>query len=112
MNNYITGINENQLQRVIQHIQDNIDKIESRFENIDKINSDLKLSYNSPSASSYFSKYNDLKVNYEIIKNNLLSYKNDLINVLESYRKLMTTAVDKVDTFKLKGSIDEERKSE
>ena len=93
--NYVTGINVNQVRNVINHITTNIEKLESRFSQIDSI-VDGTRNEQSPSAEAYRKQYTDLRLNYDVIKKNLLSYIADLNGLITYYRTSDTTIGEQV----------------
>ena len=97
--NYVTGINENQVRNVINHITTNIEKLESRFSQIDSI-VDSTRGEQSPSAEMYRKEYADLRLNYDVIKKNLLSYIADLNGLITYYHNSDTTISDQVRDYK------------
>ena len=99
-NNYVSGINEPQVKAIINRITSNIEKLESKFIEIDTIFSNNKQHYDSESALLFRKKYDNIRLNYDIIKKNLLSYVEDLTALVINYKKLETDIVDMVNTFK------------
>lgn len=99
-NNYISGINEQQVIVIINKITSNIEKLESRFNQIDIIISNTNSHYKASSADEFRKKYDNIRLNYDIVKKNLLSYADDLNNLIISYKKLETNTADMVNTFK------------
>ena len=97
---YVMGINEQQIVAVINKITSNIEKLESRFEQIDSIISNTKAHYDAESADVFRKKYNDFRLNYAVVKTNLLSYVEDLTHLIIKYKKLETNVADMVNTFK------------
>lgn len=100
---YVSGINEQQIVAVINKITSNIEKLESRFEQIDSIISNTNAHYNAESADVFRKRYNDFRLNYDVIKTNLLSYVEDLTHLIIKYKKLETNVADMVNTFSPSG---------
>lgn len=98
--NYVSGINEKQLISVINKLTSNIEKLESRFDQIDTIITNSNNWYSSDSADAFRSRYNDFRLNYDIVKKNLLSYVEDLNNLIIKYKKLEANTADMVNTYK------------
>ena len=110
--NYVTGINENQVRNVINHITTNIEKLESRFSQIDSIVDSTK-NEQSPSIDMYRKQYTDLRLNYDVIKKNMLSYVNDLNNLIAYYRSSDTTIGDEINEYKPINQVEKyERRNE
>ena len=110
--NYVTGINENQVRNVINHITTNIEKLESRFSQIDSI-VDGTRNEQSPSAEAYRKQYADLRLNYDVIKKNLLSYIADLNGLITYYHNSDTTIGEQVNEYKPINQIEQyERRNE
>lgn len=110
--NYVTGINENQVRNAISRITTNIEKLEARFNEIDSI-VDSTRNEQSPSADMYRKQYADLRLNYEVIKKNMLSYINDLNNLIAHYRNNDATIGDQINEYKPINQIERyERRNE
>lgn len=102
MNSNYTGINENQILATINKITSNIERLDSRFNEIDQIIHNMSNSYNSNSSVTFMKKYDDIRYNYAIIKANMKSYIGDLNNLISSYKKFETTTADKVSSYTTK----------
>lgn len=98
--NYVSGINETQILVVINRITSNIEKLEARFNQIDQIILNTNNYYKSSSANIFRKNYDDIRLNYSIVKTNLLSYVEDLTNLISSYKKFETSTADVINTYK------------
>ena len=102
MNSNYIGINENQILAEISKITSNIERLDSRFNQIDQIIQNMGNSYNSNSSVTFKRKYDDIRQNYAIIKANMKSYIGDLNNLISGYKKFETTTADKVSSYTTK----------
>lgn len=100
--NYIIGINENQILATINKITSNIERLDSRFNEIDRIIHNMSNSYNSNSSVTFMKKYDDIRHNYAIIKANMKSYIGDLNNLISNYKRSSTAITDVVSTYDTK----------
>ena len=98
-NNYVSGINEQQLVGIINKINFNIEKLDKRFQQVNEIIYNTNFHYKTESADLFRKKYDDFKMNYDIIKKNLLSYVDDLNNLIIKYKKFETNAADMINSF-------------
>lgn len=81
----IRGIDENSFENPIRLITDYANQLSQRFTQLDEIMEATKVYYDSPTGNSIREKYIKVKNNYDIAKNNILTYAEDLRNVKTSY---------------------------
>lgn len=86
MNNKVSGINEEKLENLIQRVMNNVEQLEKRFEQLDSVVYEMKNYYKGDSSVVFKSSYDSLRYNYKIVRNNIMSYVNDLSRVKSKYR--------------------------
>ncbi len=84
-NSNVMGINEEKLTSVITSINDDIMKISNIFENMETIMADSGNCLSGELGNSLQTKFNEIKMNFPIIKNNLLTYSTELTNIKNNY---------------------------
>lgn len=98
-NNSVIGINEQQIRAITNKLTSNIEKLESKFNQIDAIIHDISPYYKADSNILFRKKYDNLRLNYDIVRKNLLSYVDDLNSLIISYKKMEANAVDMANKF-------------
>ena len=94
-----SGVNEQKLATLIAKIQDDLEKLEKRFNQLETVIDSTKTFFKSDSASRYRNSYESMKYNFSIVKKNILSYTNDLTKVKNSYKKFETEAAATVNAY-------------
>ena len=103
-----SGINEDALASLSVNILDYSDSIMELFEKIDDQMGRLSKYYDSEACKIIISKYNDLALNYEIIKNNFCVYSDDLVTLIKKMRDNSRYIAGLID--KLKETTEEQAK--
>ncbi len=104
--NVVAGINEDELGKLCVEILDYSDRISEIFDKVDSCMESLPNHYQGLPCVELLNYYNDLKTYYSTIKNNIISYSDDLITLIkkmqagdEQLTKLFQTYTD--DTNKM-----------
>lgn len=84
-NSNVMGINEEKLNSVITSMNDDIMKISNIFENMEEIMVDSGSCLSGELGNSLQAKFNEIKINFPIIKKNLISYSTELTNIKNNY---------------------------
>lgn len=87
MNNIVEGINEDDLVSLSLEILDYSDRISELFDRIDDCMEKLPVHYNGLSSSKLVNYYKDLKPCYYVIKQNIISYSDDLIELIKKMKE-------------------------
>ena len=82
MNDLVTGINEDDLSNLSLEVLDYVDRISEIFDRIDSCMERLPIYYKGASCTALMKAYNELKSYYSIIKENITSYSDDLIQLI------------------------------
>lgn len=80
------AINEEELSELAIDIIDFNDELADLFSSIDGKISELKNFYNCSKYYPFLNSYNEFKKNYSIVKQNIVSYSDDLIAVINTFR--------------------------
>lgn len=83
MNDFVTGINEEELSSLTIEILDYADRISDIFDRLDFCISKLPMHYQGSSCTEIINYYRGLEENYLIIKNNVISYSDDLTTLIK-----------------------------
>ena len=103
-----SGINETSVTNTVQKIQDLVDKLKQRFEQLNDT-FDLVAPYmESNSGDEVKRKYTLIKSNYDVATRNLLSYAEDLERVKSNYRNFDNNASGVVGSYKPLGTTNYE----
>ena len=94
-----SGVNEQKLATLLAKIQDDLEKLEKRFNQLETVIDSTKAFFKSDSASGYRNSYENMKYNFSIVKKNILSYTNDLTKVKNSYKRFESEAAATVNTY-------------
>lgn len=85
-NDLFIGINEGELGEIAIDFVNFNDELSEIFSSIDSKMIELKGAFNSKEYQSLLSQYNDFKKNYSIVKNNINSYSDDLVAIINKVR--------------------------
>lgn len=94
MKEIIIGINEDELSNLSLEVLDYADRISEIFDKIDVCMDKLSNHYQGSSCSSLVNIYNELTPYYSIIKDNIISYSDDFIELIKKMQdndKYLTT---------------------
>ena len=80
------AINEDELSELAIDIVDFNDEIAELFNSIDRKMSELKSYYDCSKYYSLINSYNESKKNYGIVKQNITTYSDDLIAVINRFK--------------------------
>ncbi|NLC48220.1 MAG: hypothetical protein GX758_02550 [Tenericutes bacterium] len=83
----VNGINEPELNSLSMEILDNAELISELFDKIDSKIEELPEIYKSNSCLELINSYKDFRANYAVIKNNIVSYSDDLISLGNNMRE-------------------------
>lgn len=86
--NNLNGINETKLDKMILDLRNYVEKINRTLNQISEVVDDTKNYFSSQSGNLYRKKYSLLEANFSTIKNNLLSYSDDLLKVKFRYQSM------------------------
>lgn len=87
MSNVVAGINEGELSNLSIEVQDYADRISEIFDKMDLCMEKLPNQYKGLPCEKVISLYEELRQNYESVKNNIISYSDDLTELI---RKMQT----------------------
>lgn len=94
-----SAINEEDLDNFILSIMDAADDISTIFEKIDNEVSRLSEYLKSEALKNILNEYNEIKSNYAIIHDNILTYSDDLIDVKNNMKNGIKNITLKVNIF-------------
>lgn len=80
------AINEEELSELAIDIIDFNDEIAELFSSIDSKMAELKSYYDCSKYHALLSSYNDFKKNYSVVKQNITTYSDDLIAVINKFK--------------------------
>ncbi len=80
------AINEDELSELAIDIVDFNDDLAELFNSIDSKMSELKSYYDCSKYYSLLSSYNEFKKNYSVVKQNITTYSDDLIAVINKFK--------------------------
>lgn len=83
----MSGINEDELGSLALEILDYVDRISDLFSKIDSEVAKLPSSYKGRASTEFIGMYNDFSQNYHVIKGNLKSYSDDLIELIRKTKE-------------------------
>ncbi len=83
MNDAVAGINEDELSSLSLEVLDYADRISEIFDKIDACMNKLPNHYQGSPCSKLIDYYNNLKIYYPVIKNNIISYSDDFIALIK-----------------------------
>ena len=83
----VTGINEDELGSLAMEILDYSERIADIFNKIDDNMETLGNYYKSPSYKELMNNYKNFSKNYEVLRKNVNSYSDDLINLIKKMRE-------------------------
>ncbi len=86
MEDVIAGINEDELSNLSFEVLDYVDRISEIFDKIDACIDKLPNYYQGSACSSLINYYGELTPYYSIIKNNIVSYSNDFIELIKKMK--------------------------
>lgn len=95
----LAGINEGNIDIVIRKLQDDLDKLLSKFNQLDIIVDSTSSFFESTYADTFRTNYKVYRDNYQIIKNNILSYIDDLVAVKANYKKFAIDASTQISQY-------------
>lgn len=81
------GINEEELSNLSLEVIDHADNISEIFDRIDACMEKLPIHYQGTPCTELINFYNKLTPFYEIIKNNIISYSDDLIELIKKMQE-------------------------
>ena len=90
MDTNANGIDEEGLNKLALELFDYVEKLNRILNSIDTIISDSALYYTSVSANILRRRFNNTKVNFPIVKENIMGYKDDLIRVKRNFSNIST----------------------
>ncbi|MBE6150032.1 MAG: hypothetical protein E7170_04855 [Firmicutes bacterium] len=99
MNGEVTGIKENTLDSLVIHISDKADDIKRLFNSIDDEFNKIYNNFNCSVSSCFHTIYDEMKENYQIINENILSYSMDYAKVKNSYVEKNIEIVNQIKSF-------------
>ena len=79
------SINVNEINKLILDIVDSSNEIKSIFNKIDDLIYETKSYYDCASGNLLRNKYSQFRYNYDILISNILSHKEELINLKKKY---------------------------
>lgn len=82
MKDVVAGINEDELSNLSLEVLDYADRISEIFDKIDAFMDRLPSYYQGESCSALINYYKELTPYYSIIKNNIVSYSDDFIELI------------------------------
>lgn len=93
MNNEVVGVNEAGIDALILEINECLEKINIHYHNIYDLVEKSTQYFDCDCGKKFRDYFTKLDANYDIIKNNILSYTNDLINVKTKYKSFVENQV-------------------
>ena len=99
MKDTLLAINDETLGTLSLEVLDYVDDISEIFEEIDKQMSSLSACYQGKSRNLISAYYSDVKKNYSIIKNNIKSYSDDFICLINKMQANDKTAGNKAQDY-------------
>lgn len=85
--NVVAGINEDELSALSLEILDYSDRISEIFDKMDSCMDKLPNYYQGSPCLDLLNYYNELKPYYSVIKNNIVSYSDDLIELIKKMKE-------------------------
>lgn len=85
--NILEGINEDELSNLSIEILDYVDRISEIFVKLDTCMEKLSSCYNSEACNKILDYYENLRLYYNSIKNNIISYSDDFICLIKKMRE-------------------------
>lgn len=102
----VNGINEDALRDLCMEILDYNERILEIFDKVDNCVEDLQEYYKCSSYNTFKNAYNDLRRNYQVIKESINSYSDDFITLIqrmhENEKYLVNIFGDLTEDYKLK----------
>lgn len=89
--NYVGGINEQQVEATINRVMSDLEKLDFRFEQIDISVSKTKNYYKCNSGDEFRKRYDSIRLNYDVVKKNMLAYVDDLRKLMKNYERIDTS---------------------
>ena len=77
----ISGINEDAIDKLVLDIFGYVERINQTLKNIDSLVNETSQFYVGESGNKFRNRFNELRANFPIVNQNLLSYTDDLIKV-------------------------------
>lgn len=99
MNGDVSGIKENTLDKLVIDICDKADTLKTLFNSIDDEFNKTLSNVNCSASSQFFTVYDEMKKNYQIIGANILSYSMDYAKVKNSYVEKNIEVVNQIKFF-------------
>lgn len=87
MDNVVAGINEEELGNLSMEILNYADDISDIFSRIDSCISKLPSSYDCDVKTKIMNSYDVIKDNYKVVKSNIISYSDDLIELIQKMKE-------------------------
>ena len=92
--NYIVGIDKDKLKALILKIYNYNDKINCILNDAQLLVNDTNQYYKSEDGDYYRKRFNELLLNKKIVLENIKSYGDDLVKVINSFDKTKVKTVD------------------
>lgn len=87
MGNLISGINEDDLSTLSLEVLDYADRISEIFDKIDALVEQLPNNYSGEPCREIIEYYMDLKLNYAKIRQNIISYSEDFVELIKKMQE-------------------------
>ncbi len=87
MKDFVIGIKEDELSSLSIEILDYSDRISEIFSKLDASMEKLPNYYQADACTKLMDYYHDLTANYSVIKQNIVSYSDDLITLIKKVRE-------------------------
>ncbi len=87
MKEFVTWIKEDELSSLSIEVLDYSDRISEIFDKIDNTISKLPTYYQDSACTKLMSYYHELAENYSVIKQNIVSYSDDLTTLIKKMRE-------------------------
>ena len=91
------AINDNELGEFTVGLMDYSDELGEIFAKIDSKMNELNKYFGGRAASDLQAQYKSFRENYQVIRNNIISYSDDLISLITQFHEGSTTIALKVD---------------
>lgn len=96
------GVNEDGVKRLILELEEYQEKIQTVYHSLEDCHTEVLKGLNDDAARAFLKKYRDIGHCFEIIKNNIQSYKDDFQTVMNCYRQTSRNVADLFETAKKK----------
>lgn len=93
-NNYVCGINDSAFEKTILKCSNTAEQIRKKFDEIEHIMSNIQDFYACSGSTTLFQKFNDFKLNFAIVANNIDIYESDLTKAKNNFHEMINSAAE------------------